>query len=175
MNDNRYKILVTLTVAFFLIVIAINRFIYSSVKEKKVPYSSKKMITPKPSELVKTTSKVPSKHAVTSQDPHKYGIVAQKEFQLSPSQAEWDNNLKVTLGTRKILNSLSHQNAFEGLAKTAGEYERQQQKINERIKVYEGLAHKNPNDEDVNQKLQALYMLKSTLAVLKDKVVTKPK
>lgn len=174
MNDKRHKFLIALTIIFIFVVIGINRLIYFSLKDENTSLPESK-VGLKPAQLVKSVSKTSVKRSVASQDPRRYGIVVQKEYRLSPGQAEWDNNLKMALGSKRTLDSLSRQNAFEGLNKTPKEFERQLQKINERIKTYEGLAHKDPSDEDVNQKLQALYMLKSTLVTLQDKVVIKTK
>ena len=79
--------------------------------------------------------------------------------------------MKKALVQSRALEALEDQDAFAGMKKTPQEFKKRLQMVDERIKGYERITQNNPSDEESQEKLQTLYMLKSTLTAMQSKII----
>ena len=169
MFDRHYPHFVLFIGIFLLLTIPINCFIHSAIENYPTTKPGKEERTSGTGKQVKTFPKLTAKHLLIPEDPTKYNITVQREYDLPANQAQWDMFLKKNLAQSKNFeHPLESKDSQKGL-KTPRGYTKQRRIIEERIKMFEKQLQKNPEDRDLRERLQILYMLKSTLNSLEIK------
>lgn len=107
--------------------------------------------------------------------PEQYGIYAQDQGKEFWNDGHWQAYVSKTLNQTHVLDSEESAQAFERMRKTPEEFKRRLEDLDNRIKYYEDLKRKDLNNEDIQKKLENLYILKSTLLALESKIVSQPK
>jgi len=151
-------------ILFVIVSIPINRLIRSSFKEMVTNEEKNKNTGAMPAPVVR----------LNPEDPSKYGIVVKKEDRIPQDQSDWDTTVKKSFAQSKVLNRIKEDRAFDEVKKTPKELQRKLQRLDDRIKKFEKITKDNPADEDAEIRLQTLYMLKSTLTLLEDKISITP-
>jgi len=161
--EKRYIYALT-AVAFFIVVsIHVNRLINSSLKDKTVEQEGsedKSVLAPS----VK----------LHPEDPSKYGIVVKKEDHIPGNQASWDAVMKKSFSQADVFNRMKDGAAFAEVKKSSKQIQEKLQRLNDRIKGCEKIKRANPGDTEIENRLQSLYRLKSTLTLLQDKISNSP-
>ena len=102
-----------------------------------------------------------------------YTIKVQKESALSENQYYWDSNTSAILEGTDVMQRMEEEGAFDGNKKTSEQFQRQIDLIDGRIHEYERKVQNDPGDDEARQKLQSLYMLRSTVGGMEEAVVEK--
>ena len=152
-----------LAAAFIVVSFLVNRSVGSSLKDKIV-HSSQEKAEP----LAPSTK-------LNAEDPGRYGIVARKEERIPQTQGDWDAVVKKSFSHSEKLRHIKDNDVFAGIKKTPVEIEEKLRNLNDRIKKYEKIKRENPGDQETEERHQSLYMLKSTLTFLQDKISVSPK
>jgi len=153
---------------FLFSTMLMNRFIRSSIQSsdvRKVSKTKGKQGQTKPPEVFVEEK---SKYHLTPDDPAKYNIKVQGEHDIPLTEQQWE--YKMRQGFQQ--SSSENENpdlSLEGIGKTPAEIKERIADIEAQIKESEVISLNNPGDRNAQEKLQILYMLKATLAVLKDK------
>ncbi|OGX26083.1 MAG: hypothetical protein A3D10_06650 [Omnitrophica WOR_2 bacterium RIFCSPHIGHO2_02_FULL_48_11] len=154
-------------VVFVGLSIPINRNIVSQYTAQ----SSKNRPPPKPVIQVLPRSEI-IKNKLTVEDPLRYGVIVQKGDYGSWNDRQWEYYTSKTFSQSQALEHMEENNAFVLMKKTPEAFQKRWDSINQRIKIYEEKKHKNPSDMEAKQKLESLYHMRSTLSILKDKIIT---
>ena len=101
-----------------------------------------------------------------------FQIIPHRKSELFKNQQYWDVLTKDALHHSKIITNPETQNTFKGIAKSQSQYKKQIAQIDERIYEYKQKVSNNPSDGQAKQKLQNLYMIKSTIRALKETIVS---
>lgn len=147
--------------------IPFNRLLYSSLKSNES--AKQKEAKPIESEEIKSEGR----NVPTPENPAKFAILAQKKSDRPVNQSQSDAEMKKSLAQGKVLDLMEAESAFESIQMTPAEYKRRLEEINGRIKYFEGLKRDSVHHDEAIQKLETLYRLKSTLTVLKSKIISK--
>ena len=166
MLNKRVKTLLVIFILLLVITSRINRLINSKIAQPPASETGVK----ENANFAPDVSTIPN-NPLTPDDPAKYGIVVQKQEDLPRNQTQWDLHMKKVLVQSKALESMEGKKAFDGVKKTPQEFQQRVQLIDERIKNYEKMVQDDPSNESAQEKLQTLYMLKSTLTVMQDKII----
>ena len=168
MKINIYTIFMTAWLSVAGIFIQVNRFIVSSIKEPSAPPQPQNLSTPMP--LVSASVA----DSIKIQDPKKYGIIVKPEGQGLEGQMQWELYTENVSRQSNTLDFTNNPKALAMMQKTPQEFQNRLAEIDSRIKTYQKTLEKNPTDVDTQDKLESLYRLKTTLTVLKDKIIVEP-
>ena len=168
MLNKRAKILLVIFILLLVLTSRINRLINS-----KVAGLSASGTGVKEDEISAPDVPAVANNPLTPDDPAQYGIIVQKPENLPHNQNQWDIHMKKVLVQSKTLDRMENKKAFEEVQKSPEEFQKRLQIIDARIKNYETMVQDNPSDEEAQEKLQTLYMLRSTLMVMEGKIVEK--
>lgn len=100
-----------------------------------------------------------------------YTIKVQKKSMLLQNQHYWDSNTKAVLEGTDVIERMDEVGAFTGNKKTSEQFNRQIERMDARIAEYKQKVLSDPGDDYARQKLQSLFMLKSTVSGLENTVV----
>ena len=126
---------------------------------QEIPAQTQEQITKK-----QTRALVPS-------DLTNYQIIPHRKSQLFKNQQYWDILTREAVQHSAIINNKRESEILEGITESPKEFKKKIQQIDGRIREYKQIIHDNPNDEYAKQKLQNLYMIKSTVKALKETIV----
>jgi len=101
-----------------------------------------------------------------------YQIVPQRKSRLFKNQQYWDVLTRNALEQSTVTNRIQEGEIFKGITKTPKEFKKEIRMIDGRIKVYKKKIRSDPSDDYARRKLQDLYMLKSTVRVLRETIVS---
>ena len=112
----------------------------------------------------KTTVLVPD-------DPKEFGIIVQDATEIPRNEANWEQYMQKAVIDSKILEAPDAQSALKAMEKTPTEFNTRLQEIDQRIELFQKKKNENPADEETEQRLQTLYMLKALAKALEPKVI----
>ena len=92
--------------------------------------------------------------------------------QLLRDEDDWDLQMEKMLGNPRVLEQIEDKGTFQGTQQSPQEYARKMRWLDLRIKETEAHARRAPRDDDARQRLQDLYMLRSSMKSLEDVVTT---
>ncbi len=174
MRNKRLTLYALCVIIFIALTVPINRSINSSVGTQLSLNKKRGNRDSNSTPLEKTFPKMPPKqHSLAAEDPARYGILVKSDDRLPHNQAQWDLNMRKALAEPKGFGGKNMKLPFEKIEKAPKEFQKQLQRIEERIKAFEKLKRNNPDDQDVEKKLQTLYMLKATLTALEGDMTSK--
>ncbi len=156
--------------SIILFIIGVNLFLKISLEKQNT------VVKKTPPKLSHSTSKAPNqsrrKKVWTKAELAKMGIFIQSKENIPRTPLQWDHYMKKVLIDSKVLEQPSAKEAMTKMAKTPEKYTKRMEEVNARIKSFEEKLAADPLNEDVEKRLQALYMLKALGEVLKDKIVS---
>ena len=172
MSRNHYNTILAVSflvlIAFFILFRLINRSIErhltSQLQKIKAELSQPQEQAPK--QITKEL-----KRQLKPSDLSPYQIIPHRKSDLFKNQQYWDIMTKNALQLSNITGNSETEGIFKGIAKTPDQFKNQIQQIDARIREYKRIIHDNPNDEYAKQKLQNLYMIKSTVKTLRETIV----
>ena len=177
-GHKRHNIIPLIGLAVLILFFAVFRSLNMSIENqlKAQMHAEKEGLSteepsPKDSSPVIPQEQAKQKRALRSSDPAQYHILAQKKSVLLESQLYWDSTMRKTLRQSDTINRMSQGNAFKETRTTPEQFQKKLQRIDGRIREYEQRVHNNPGDDYARQKLQDLYMMKSSVSNLEEAVV----
>ena len=114
------------------------------------------------------------KNNLVVQDPKRYGVTVQQGDYSAWNERQWDSSTQKMFSQSEALDHMEQNNAFESMKKTPDAFQKRWDEINQRIKFYEVIKQRSPSNTEARKKLESLYRMRSTLSILKDKIVTPP-
>jgi len=111
------------------------------------------------------------RYPLVPDDPAKYGIISQSKDEVPRTQVGWDLFMEKAITKSKVLEDENANPALEKMKKTSEEFQTREQEVTKQISLFEKRLEANPSDEEAQERLQTLYMLRSLGKTLKDKVV----
>jgi len=175
MNSNRAVLLV---IALILFTNLTNRIINALItQDSKIispPLTTAKPIADTKSSKRKIIQSEKKRYPLVPDDPAKYGIISQSKDEVPRTQLEWDLFMEKAVTKSKVLEDENAKPALEKMGKTPEEFQTREQAVTKQISLFEERLEVNPSDEEAQERLQTLYMLKSLGKTLKDKVVAPP-
>ena len=168
--------IILFVILFLVLIVSTNRLIRSTLKggTSLMVNEHSESINVTVAQPSKTFSRPAAKYHVTSEDPSKYGISVQTKGRMPRNETQWDRYAKEILIQPKTVAHMEERGAFEVMRTTPKEFQKRMREINGRIKIYEETKKKNPGEHSIDKKLENLYLLRSTLTTLKDKIIIKP-
>lgn len=168
MKFNRSRIILLVSVAAILFIMALRAVTNSLERQWKVQTNTDNAQTQPGSDL---PNEAPPKQSLVPDDPSKYHITSQREGVGAENQLYWDSTTQKILRESDVMDRLQKGEAFKGREKTPEQFQKQIRQIEGRILEYEQKIQMDPGDEYAVRKLKDLYMLKSTVAALKETAV----
>ncbi len=173
MNEKHLTILACIIIPLMLITIPINSFINSLLEDDYSFTISKPVPYPKSKAQEENQPKATVHFELAAQDPRKYGITVQAGDVGPRTQWQWEYYVKNSLKNSDFLSRIDDKLAAGWMKMKPQEFERRMRELNGQIQRYEDIRQKDPSDQTAEKKLETLYMLKSTLAALEEKIVVK--
>jgi hypothetical protein len=118
-----------------------------------------------------TDGKPVVRHSLTPDDPARFGILVQKDGDIN-SPNHWEQNVHKTLVQSGWLEEMEQTGSFSGAAASERDLDRRLRSLEDRIKEQSRILQSESNNEAAQLKLQNLYMQRSTLAALKEKLLS---
>jgi len=174
MSHHKYKKIVLLSVVamfvFFISFRWINRSIEKQLSVQLQRVKEELLVERSEPEPVQKEEK--QKRPVIPNDLTPYQIVQQRKSKLFKNQQYWDIMTRDALEKSDILSRMQEGEVVKGAAMTPEEYKKRIQLIDERIRDYKRKIRTNPNDDYAQRRLQDMYMLKSTVKILRETVAS---
>ena len=175
MDRKRYNIIILMgcfvVLLFFISFRAVNRSMEKQITEHmekiKVDLLSRQVVQTPPDH------EKSQERDLSSSDLTPYQIVPQRKSRLFKNQQYWDVLTKEALEKSDTVRRIQDGGIFKGIKKSPEEFKQQILLIDGRIKEYKQRVRGDPNDDYAQQKLQDLYMLKSTVKALRETIVEK--
>lgn len=104
-------------------------------------------------------------------DPSDVMIFVQKKDQGYRSELQWEFDMKQTMFNSKVIEQMDQDQRIAEFKDSAAEFNKRMRRIDNRIQFFENEKQRYPKNSDISDKLQNLYMLKSTMSVFKDKIL----
>ena len=172
LKTNRRIIILTLIVLGVFIFIAawIHHFIVENISEdssNRALDRAKSPVSEKPSSSLQTQTEIqPFKEKLIVDDPAQYGIIVEPEDSEPRLPVEFDKHMERVLIKSGVLQDERTKTVLKKIRKTSEESQADLEEIDRKISTLEKAASENPDDEDIREELQSLYMLQSLHKVL---------
>jgi len=171
-------------ISYFLLAIGVcvmifigvsNQRIAASLKEKSQLLSERSPMRPSVSSTDNPPAPQSKMTTTITKASEQYGIYEHAQTKDFWNDQQWEAYVKRTLDETHVLDAQESEKAFVGIKKTPQEFQKRLKDLNRRIQYYEDLKRKDLNNEDIQKKLENLYILKSTLLALENKIITPSK
>lgn len=157
-------------ISFFIIFRLINQSIENqlAIQLQKI----KKELSQKDPVQIPIQNTKKQKRPLSPSDLTSYQIIPHRKSRLFKNQQYWNVMTRNALQQSGIIDNIQTEGIFKGIEKTPEQFKKQIRQIDGRIRKYKQKIRNNPNDEHAKQKLQNLYMIKSTVKALKETIVS---
>jgi len=158
----RWIIIAGVVGGYLLLLVVINVSIrnrlHSTETEQNVVTSSQASLPLPKNEPLPAPEAAGSHLALSAEEEENY-VVQRGVY----TPAAWDLQMEQMLGDPAVQENIHNENLFARAGQSEAAYRKKIKWLDLRISEYEQLARRHPKDESHQQKLQNLYMLKSSL------------